>query len=89
MQLPRDTLKDKDVSVSLALYCVMPEIEERGHVYQVNYCMRKLGLRPRAPGESALSDRMKIKFMRALSASNPRTRDELLYSGVSRLAAPF
>ncbi|SEK16577.1 MULTISPECIES: cupin-like domain-containing protein [unclassified Variovorax] len=78
-----------DVSVSLSVYFSMPEMEERGHVYQANYCMRKLGLRPRAPGESALADGMKIKFMRALSTSHPRTHDELLYSGVSRLAAPF
>lgn len=78
-----------NVSVSLSLYYVMPEMEERGHVYQVNYCMRKLGLSPRAPGESALSDGMKIKIMRALSTSHPRTHDELLYSGVSRLGAPF
>jgi len=86
---PHRILNDKNVSVSLALYYAMPEMEERGHVYQVNYCMRKLGLHPRAPGESPLSDGMKIKFMRALSTSNPRTHDELLYSGVSRLAAPF
>ena len=86
---PHRIQNGKDVSVSLALYYVMPEMEERGHVYQVNYCMRKLGLRPRAPGESVRSDRMKIKLMRALSTSNPRTHDELLYSGVSRLAAPF
>jgi hypothetical protein len=86
---PHRIQNGKDVSVSLSLYYSMPEMEERGHVYQANYCMRKLGLRPRAPGESALSDGMKIKFMRALSTSNPRTHDELLYSGVSRLAAPF
>lgn len=78
-----------NVSVSLSLYYAMPEMEARGHVYQANYCMRKLGLRPRAPGESALADGMKIRLMRALSTSHPRTHDELLYSGVSRLAAPF
>jgi len=58
-------------------------------VYQVNYCMRKLGLRPRPPGESAFSDHTKIKLMRALSTSHPRTHDEMLYSGISRLSAPF
>jgi hypothetical protein len=78
-----------DVSVSLSVYFSMPEMEERGHVYQANYCMRKLGLHPRAPGESVIADSMKIKFMRALSTSHPRTHDELLYSGVTRLAAPF
>lgn len=78
-----------NVSVSLALYYAMPEMEERGHVYQANYCMRKLGLHPRGPGESVLSDCIKVKIMRALSTSNPRTHDELLYSGISRLSAPF
>jgi hypothetical protein len=77
------------VSVSLSLYYAMPDMEERAHVYQVNYCMRKLGLRPRPPGESAFSDHTKIKLMRALSTSHPRTHDEMLYSGISRLSAPF
>lgn len=83
-------IRNRDnLSVSLSVYYAMPEMEKRGHVYQANYCMRKLGLHPRAPGESALVDGMKIKFMRALSNTHPRTHDELLYSGVSRLAAPF
>ena len=77
------------VSVSLSLYYAMPDMEERAHVYQVNYCMRKLGIRPRSPGESAFWDRAKIGLMRALSTADPRTHDDMLYSGIERLSAPF
>lgn len=86
---PHSIDNGKNVSVSLSLYYVMPEMEDVGHVYQVNYCMRKLGLHPRLPGMSALADNAKIKLMRALSKSKPRTHDEMLYSGISRLSAPF
>lgn len=86
---PHSIDNGKDVSVSLSLYYVMPEMENVGHVHQANYCMRKLGLHPRLPGESAFADRAKAGMMRALSTSKPRTHDEMLYSGISRLSAPF
>lgn len=86
---PHSIANGKNVSVSLSLYYVMPEMENDGYVYQANYCMRKLGLHPRLPGASALADGAKIRLMRALSTSNPRTHDEMLYSGISLLSAPF
>ena len=77
-----------EVSVSLAIYYVMSEMEYRARVYQVNFCMRKMGLHPRPPGESPWVDAAKERLIRALSMSHPRTHDEMLYSGIRRLTAP-
>lgn len=35
-----------DVSISVAIYHVMPDMQWRAHVHQVNYCLRLLGLGP-------------------------------------------
>ncbi|VTU18574.1 hypothetical protein H6CHR_01008 [Variovorax sp. PBL-H6] len=77
------------VSVSLSIYYTTPDMEDRARVHQANYCMRKLGLKPRPIDESTFWDGAKAKFMRTLSKSNPKTHDEMLYSGVERLGAPF
>lgn len=76
-------------SISVAVYYTLPETERRAHVYQVNYLMRKLGINPKSPGESIFWDRAKEKLMLALSISSPETHDEVLYSGIERLIAPF
>lgn len=86
---PHSIENGKNVSISVSLYFVMPEMENAGHVYQANYCMRKLGLHPNLPGASLKADRAKIRLMRALSISTPQTHDEMLFSGISRLSAPF
>jgi len=77
------------VSVSLSLYYVLPETDVAARIYQANYCMRRYGLRPRAPGASARSDRAKIALVSALSATRPESREEALFSGVRRLDRPF
>lgn len=77
-----------EVSVSVAVYFVLPEQERRARIYQANHFMRKLGMRPRPPGRSKRSDFLKVALLGALSMSSPTTYDERLYSGVRRLAAP-
>jgi len=77
------------VSISVAIYYTMPDMEDRARVHQANYCMRRLGLTPRPIGESAFWDATKVRFMRSLSKRRPLTHDEMLYSGVERLGAPF
>jgi hypothetical protein len=79
----------QEVSISVAIYYVMPEMEYTARVYQVNYCLRRLGLHPRPPGSSPFWDAAKERLIRALSTSNPRTHDEMLYSGIKRLAKPI
>ena len=77
-----------EISVSVAVYFVLPEQERRARIYQANHFMRKLGLRPQPPGRSRGADFLKVALLGALSMSNPHTYDERLYSGVRRLAAP-
>jgi hypothetical protein len=76
------------VSISVSFYYTMPETEYRARVHQVNFLLRKLGLQPRPPGQSALVDDAKNRFIRMLSKPHPRTHDEALYSGIERLTAP-
>ncbi len=78
-----------EVSVSVSIYFAMPEMDYQARVHQANYCLRMLGLHPRLPGSSVYWDRVKSGVMERLSKSNPRTRDEFLYSAVQRLGTPF
>lgn len=75
-------------SVSLSLFYSMPRANARARVYQANYCLRRLGLRPRPPGESPARDRAKRWLMDALATPHPRTQEELLFAGMQRLGAP-
>ena len=77
-----------EVSISLSIYYSLPETDYRARVYQVNFFLRKLGLHPRAPGQSPFADAAKNGLIRAVSKAHPRTHDEMLYSGVDRLTAP-
>lgn len=77
-----------EVSVSVALYYVTAEMEDRARVHQANYCLRKLGLHPQPVGSSSFWDGVKVGAMKKISKSQPRTHDEMLYSGVLRIAAP-
>lgn len=86
---PHKISNGSEVSISLSVYYAMPETEYRARVYQVNYCLRKLGIRPSSPGEKVFLDSIKEKLIRALSVAHPRTHDEMLYSGIDRLAAPL
>jgi hypothetical protein len=77
------------VSVSMSISYTMRDMEDRACVHQANYCLRKLGLKPRPIGDSAFWDAAKVKLMRVLSKRHPQTQDEAIYSGVERLGAPF
>lgn len=86
---PHLIVNGDEISISVAIYYVMPDMERRAHVHQANYCMRMLGLTPRPLGQSPFWDDAKVAFMERLSMANPRTHNEMLYSGVRRLGAPF
>jgi len=77
-----------EISISVAIYFVLPDQERVARVYQSNHFMRKLGIHPWPPGESSLSDWAKFNLISALSKSNPASYDERLYSGVNRLGSP-
>jgi hypothetical protein len=66
----------------------MRPLDLRARVYQVNHYLRKAGLGPTPPGRSPLRDGLKIAGIGMLSKSKPTTPDEILFSGLQRLAAP-
>ncbi len=82
-RIPRDRLKRRLSNVILhigrngkwfSLHCIDEmELAYRARVYQVNYCMQKVGLNPRSPGVSPFRDAAKEALTRALSVSQART----------------
>lgn len=76
------------VSVSASFNLCLKDIDRRAHVFQMNYYLRKLGIRPVAPGASAFRDTLKAGFFEALGRSNPRSPDEAVSSGLDRLRQP-
>jgi hypothetical protein len=77
-----------NVSISVSVGFCLRSLDLRARVYQVNHLLRRFGLRPTPPGQSGLRDRMKIAGVGLLSDSSPTSREEMLFSGFSRLTAP-
>jgi hypothetical protein len=75
-----------NVSVSVSIWFALRSLDDRARVYQANYCLRRLGLRPRAPEISSARDYLKSTVLRMMSKPKPKTQRELLYSGVDRIA---
>jgi hypothetical protein len=77
-----------DVSVSVSVGFSLRPLDRRARVYQINHYLRRAGLTPTPPGRSTLRDSLKMAAIGALSKSKPSSPDEILYSGLNRLAAP-
>jgi hypothetical protein len=77
-----------NVSVSVSMWFTLSPVY-RARIYQANYCLRHLGFRPLPPGKSQLRDKPKHHAFEILAKSNPAGTDELLYSGMNRLKAPY
>ena len=74
-----------DVSISLSLGLCLLQSTRDGQVYQVNYLLRRLGLKPRPPRSSAWRDSLKLSFIRMVSDRSPSSFDDVLFSGMYRL----
>jgi hypothetical protein len=86
---PHWVVNGQNVSVSVSIGYCLRELDARAHVWQANYCLRRLGLRPREPGASARGDRLKHAAIRALSRRNTTDREEILFSGMHRISMPL
>ena len=86
---PHWVKNDNNVSVSVSIGISLSPLEYRARVYQANFCLRRLGLRPLPPGKSRLNDSLKSATLRAFSERHPRNRTELLFSGIDRLYSCF
>ncbi|MCC5632610.1 hypothetical protein LC613_33945 [Nostoc sphaeroides CHAB 2801] len=63
----------------------MRSFDLQARIYQINHYLRKLGLEPTPPGQSAIKDYAKILALGILSKRQPKNKFELLRSGVKRL----
>jgi hypothetical protein len=75
-------------SVAMAVNFCMRDCDARARVYQVNGLLRRLKMTPTPPGESPWRDRAKQRALGLVDARTPRTKNELIRSGVQRLIAP-
>lgn len=74
-----------NISVSIAIsYCMKP-LEARARVYQANYILRTMGLKPSPPGLSPWRDSLKRKVIASLEHSDPKTFSEVVFTPMNRL----
>jgi Cupin-like domain len=86
---PHIVTNGNNVSVSASFaFALAPQVY-RARIYQANYCLRRLGFQPLPPGKSRFKDKLKNRTFEMLVKSNPASHDELLFSGMNRLKAPF
>ncbi len=76
-----------DVSISVSVNMSMHDIERRAHVYQMNHYLRKAGIRPRPPGQSAWVDGFKATYLDLLSVHPVHNYYEAIFSGIDRQRA--
>lgn len=86
---PHLVTNGNNVSVSVSIWFTLSHPIYRARIYQANYCLRHLGFRPLPPGQSRIRDKLKHRTFEMLTKANPASTDELLYSGMNKLKAPF
>jgi hypothetical protein len=79
----------EQVSVSLSVNFCMRSLDRSARVYQANHYLRKFGLNPTPPGQSDWQDQAKIAALGLLSKRHPKTKNDVIRSGVDRLKAPL
>ncbi|WP_158939939.1 cupin-like domain-containing protein [Burkholderia sp. S171] len=77
-----------NISVSISINYCMKCLEKRARVYQANYFLRRMGLKPMPPGLSPLRDSLKWTVISTLEHRNPTTFSEVVHTPVNRLKVP-
>ncbi len=77
-----------EYSIALGVHFCMRDIDREAAIYQVNSLLRMAGLEPTPPGQSAWRDSLKASLINAFAKRNPKDKNELLRSGIRRLAWP-
>ena len=86
---PHWVKNDDNISVSISINYCMKSLERRARVYQANYVLRKMGLKPLPPGLSPLRDSVKRKVVSTLEHRNPKSFSEVVHTPVHRLMSPL
>jgi hypothetical protein len=83
------TYKNGDTySVACGVHLCLHDVDQMGRAYQVNAMLRKLGMKPTAPGVNPGKDKLKIRALNLLDKKNPTTKFDLIRSGAWRLKKP-
>jgi hypothetical protein len=77
-----------NISVSISINYCMKCLEKRARVYQANYFLRRMGLKPLPPGLSPLRDSLKWTVISTLEHRNPTTFSDVVHTPVNRLKIP-
>ena len=75
----------KEISVSLSFGLCLHASNDDAKVHQFNFLLRKLGLKPIAPGQSEWRDKVKKGAMDMLSKRDANSFDDVVYSGQRRM----
>ena len=86
---PHWVKNDNNISVSISINYCMKSIEKRARIYQANYFLRKMGLRPLPPGLSPLRDSLKWRAISTLEHRHPATFSDVVHAPVTRLKLPL
>jgi hypothetical protein len=86
---PHDYKNGDTYSVAVGIHLCMKDIDQKARAYQVNAFLRRMGMKPTAPGQSPWRDRLKINALGLLDKKNPKTKYDLIRSGAVRLRSPF
>jgi hypothetical protein len=78
-----------NISVSISINYCMKSLERRARVYQANYFLRKMGLKPVPPGRSPLRDSLKWSVISTMEHRHPTTFSEVVHAPVTRLKSPL
>jgi hypothetical protein len=76
-------------SIALGVHFCLKDWDRRARVHQINACLRQLRLKPIPPGHSAWRDQSKIRTLGLFSSRNPKTKYDLIRSGIRRLTFPL
>jgi uncharacterized glyoxalase superfamily protein PhnB len=76
-----------DYSVACGIHLCKKDIDRKARIYQANALLRRLGVKPAAPGFG--SDQLKMNAIGMFDKKNPRTKHDLIRSGAMRARAPF
>jgi hypothetical protein len=76
-------------SIGLGVHLCLKDDDRQARAYQMNACLRQIGLKPEPPGLHPLRDRLKIGAVHLFDKKKPASIDDVVRSGALRLKAPF
>jgi hypothetical protein len=74
-----------EISVSLSFGLCLHASNDDAKIHQVNFVLRKLGLKPTPPRQSLWLDSVKLGAIKLISDRNPNSFDEVVFSGQRRM----